>query len=78
MLGNKTATCKIMKLNHLLTPYTKTAQNQLETPTFIESEPIKLLEANICLMCMLFDVNLSNIFLCMSSWERKSKAKINE
>ena len=76
MLGNKTATCKIMKLNHLLTPYTKTAQNQLETPTFIESEPIKLLEANID--SMLFDVNLSNIFLCMSSWERKSKAKINE
>ena len=76
MLGNKTATCKIMKLNHLLTPYTKTAQNQLETPTFIESEPIKLLEANID--SMFFDVNLSNIFLCMSSWERKSKAKINE
>ena len=76
MLGNKTATCKIMKLNHLLTPYTKTAQNQLETPTFVESEPIKLLEANID--SMLFDVNLSNIFLCMSSWERKSKAKINE
>ena len=76
MLGNKTATCKIMKLNHLLTPYTKTAQNQLETPTFIESEPIKLLEANID--SMLFDVNLSNIFLCMSSWEKKSKAKINE
>ena len=45
MLGNKMATCKIMKLNHLLTPYTKTTRNQLETPTFIESEPIKLLEA---------------------------------
>ena len=76
MLGNKMATCKIMKLNHLLTPYKKTTQNQLETPIFIESEPIKLLEANID--SMLFDVNLSNIFLCMSSWERKSKAKINE
>ena len=76
MFGNKMATCKIMKLNHLLTPYTKTTQNQLETPTFIESEPIKLLEANID--SMLFDMNLSNIFLCMSSWERKSKAKINE
>lgn len=76
MFGNKMATCKIMKLNHLLTPYTKTTQNQLETPTFIGSEPIKLLEANID--SMLFDMNLSNIFLCMSSWERKSKAKINE
>lgn len=47
-----------------------------ETSTFIESEPIKLLEANID--SVFFDMNLSNIFLSMSSWERKSKAKINE
>ena len=61
MLGNRTATCKIMKLKHLLTPYTQTTQNQLETSTFIESEPMELLEEN--LESMLFNMNLSNIFL---------------
>ena len=61
MLGNSTATCKIMKLKHLLTSYTQTTQNQLETSIFIESEPMELLEEN--LESMLFNMNLSNIFL---------------
>ena len=54
-----------MKLDHLLTLLTK-----------IISETIKLLEENI--NDMLFDINLSNIFLAMSSQARAIKAKINK
>ena len=54
-----------MKLDHLLTLLTK-----------IISETIKLLEENI--NDMLFDINLGNIFLAMSSQARAIKAKINK
>ena len=70
-----TATCKIMKLDYFLTPYTKQSSKWIEDWN-VRPETIKLLEENTG--SMLFAISLNNIFLDMSPQARATKAKINK
>ena len=72
---NWTATCKRMKLEHSLTPYTKTNSKWIKDLN-VKPDTIKLLEENIGRT--LFDINQSNIFLDMSPKVKEIKTKINE
>ena len=72
---NWTATCKRMKLQHSLTPYTKINSKWIKDLN-VRPHPIKLLEENISRT--LFDINRSNIFLDLSPRVMKIKTKINK
>ena len=71
---NRTVICKIIKLDHFLTPYPK-IYSKCFRDLHVTSETTALLEKNIG--SNLFDVSLSNIFLDMSPQARERKAKIN-
>ena len=63
-----------MKLNHYVTSYRKINSKWIKDLN-ARPQTIKLLEENTC--CMLFDIDLSNIFLDMSPQARETKAKLN-
>ena len=67
---NWTATCKIMRLEHFLTPYTKISSKWIKDLN-VRLETIKLIEKNRGRIC--YDINCSNIFLDISPKAKKSK-----
>ena len=69
-----TATCKRMKLEHSLPPYTKLNLKWIKDLN-ARSETIKLLK-KICRT--LFDMHCSNVFLTQSPHAKETKAKINK
>ena len=72
---NETATCKRMKLEHSLTPYTKINTKWIKDLN-VRLDTIKLLEENVGRTH--FDINHSNIFLDPSPRVMEIKTKINK
>ena len=72
---NWTATCKRMKLEHSLTPYTKINSKWIKELN-VRPDTIKLLGENIGRT--LFDINHSKIFYDSPPRGRKMKTKINK
>ena len=72
---NWTATCKKIKLEHTLTPYTKKPSKWIKHLN-VRSETIELPEENIDRI--LFDINHGKAFCYLSSKAKKIKAKINK
>ena len=71
---NWTATCKRVKLDDCLTPYTKVNSKWIKDLNAIH-ETMKLLEDNIGKN--LLNINMSNFFLNASPRARETKAKMN-
>ena len=72
---NWTATCKRMKLEHFLTPYTKTNSKWIRDLN-VRPETTKLLEENIGRT--LDDINQSKILYDPSSTVMEIKTKVNK
>ena len=70
-----TATCKRMKLEHSLTPYTKINSKWIRDLN-VRPDTIKLLEENIGRTFLV--INHSNIFLDLSPRVMETKTKINK
>ena len=71
---NWTATCRRMKLDHFLTPYTKMNSKWMKDPN-VSRETIKILEEKTG--NNLFDLSPSNFLLAMSLEATETKAKMN-
>ena len=72
---NLTATCKIMKLEHFLTPYTQINSKWIKDLN-LRSETIKLLEENIGRT--LDDINQSKILYDPPATVMEIKMKVNK
>ena len=72
---NWTATCKRMKLEHSLTPYTKINSTWIKDLN-VSPDTIKLLEENICRT--LYDINHSKSLFDPPPTEMEIKTKINK
>ena len=72
---NWTATCKRMKLDYCLTPYTKVNSKWIKHLN-VSHETIKLLEENVGKT--LLNINKSNFFMNVSPQARETKAEINK
>ena len=75
VLRDWTATCKKMKLDHPLTPYTKRNSRWMKDLN-ISHDTIKVLEENIGRK--ISDIPCSNIFIDMSPRARDIKERINK
>ena len=71
---NWTATCRRMKMDHFLTPYTKINSKQMKDLN-VRKETIKILEKNVS--SNLFDICCSNFLLDIPQEARETKAKMN-
>ena len=74
MQGNCTATCKTMKLEHFLTPYTKINSKWIKDIN-VRPETIKLLEKNIG---RTLNINQSKILFDLHPRVMEIKTKINK
>ena len=75
MLGKLIATCKRMKLEHSLTPYTQINSKWIKDLN-VSLDTIKLLEENIGRT--LYDINHSKILFDPPPREMEIKTKINK
>ena len=75
VLGNWTATCKRMKLEHFLTPYTKINSKRIKDLN-VRPENLKLLEENIGRT--LDDINQSKILYDPLPRVTEIKANVNK
>ena len=75
MLGNLDTTCRRMKLEHSITPYTKINLKWIKDLN-VRPGTTKLLEENAGRI--LFDINHSDIFLVPSPTVKETKAKIDK
>ena len=75
MLGNLDTTCRRMKLEHSITPYTKINLKWIKDLN-VRPGTTKLLEENAGRI--LFDINYSDIFLVPSPTVKETKAKIDK
>ena len=71
---NQTATCKRMKLELFLTPYTKLNLKWVRDLN-VRPETLKFLEENISIT--LFDINCSYIYIALYSKAKEVRAKLN-
>ena len=74
-VGNWTATCKRMKLEHSLTPYTNINSKWIKDLN-VRPDTIKLLEENIGRT--LYDINYSKILFDPPPRDMEIKTKINK